>query len=495
MNNCSFYIILESIKKNKNKVKMKQIIGFMLCAFFAIGIEINLSGQCEQLIWSDEFNGDSLNTSFWNYEVGGNNPNSELEFYTSRPTNIKVDTGNLIITANKETYSSGGVTENYTSGRINTSHKFNFKYGKIEARMKLPYGQGIWPAFWMLGQNIDQVSWPNCGEMDIMEMVGGAGDNTVHTTLHWGPVDASGNHPSYGLAYALSSGKFADAYHIFTLEWTPQTVTSYVDGNKYYTISISPAGLAAFQNNFFIIFNLAVGGSWPGNPDATTVFPQHLFVDYVRVYADPADLHITGDTSVVTGQENISYQMLNISGAKYHWILPQGASINSTADSSSVNINWGCKSDTIKCEMVTSCDSVVIKLPVKVTNPVINSTTYFIPASGNALFTSTPVHGGIYNWTVPVGDSIISGQGSDSLTVKWSGTTGYIKLNLISACDTLNLKRPVLAAGEYPYPDPTMPHEIPGTIDATQYDFGGEGVAYHDDDVANQGQAKTNGRG
>jgi beta-glucanase (GH16 family) len=233
------------------------------------------------LIWSDEFDYTGIpDPDNWNMETGGDGwGNNELQYYTNTGNNAMVENGILTITAREENY----MGNSYTSARITTQNKFDFKYGVIEARIKLPYGQGIWPAFWMLGANFSSVGWPSCGEIDIMEMVGGddGGNNTVYSTLHW---DNNGSHADYGQHYTLSSGIFADDFHVFSIEWDEKSITAYVDDNKYFVIDIAPSGLSEFHNDFFIILNVAVGGLWPGPPDATTVFPQTMEVDYVRVY-------------------------------------------------------------------------------------------------------------------------------------------------------------------------------------------------------------------
>ncbi len=244
------------------------------------------SAQNYQLVWSDEFNGSQVSTSTWDIRNDGNVQNNELEYYTSRPSNLTVSNGTLVITALREEY--GG--RHYTSARLST--KLSWQYGRIEARMKLPYGQGLWPAFWMLGANINSIGWPACGEIDIMEMIGGAsrsnppgGDGYLFGTAHWAN---NGSHAQYGLNYRLTSGGFSDNYHLFSVTWTPSKITWYVDGIQYCSLDTNPAGLSAFRAPFFILLNLAVGGSWPGSPDAFTVFPQTLEVDYVRVYQDVA---------------------------------------------------------------------------------------------------------------------------------------------------------------------------------------------------------------
>lgn len=235
------------------------------------------------LVWSDEFNYTGLpDPDKWNMETGGNGfGNNELQYYTDTENNAMVDNGVLTITAREESF--GG--KDYTSARINTQDKFDFTYGRIEARIKLPYGQGIWPAFWLLGSNVNSVSWPACGEIDIVELVGGTvsgGDNTCHSTLHW---DDNG-HAEYGESYTLEFGKFADDYHIFSVEWDSEEIRSYVDGIEYFVIDITPEGLSEFHNNFYVLLNLAVGGNWPGPPNAETVFPQAMEVDYVRVFQE-----------------------------------------------------------------------------------------------------------------------------------------------------------------------------------------------------------------
>jgi beta-glucanase (GH16 family) len=219
-------------------------------------------------------------------ETGGSGwGNHELESYTNRARNAHLQNGNLVITAHKETYKGAdGITREYTSARLKTLGLFEQKYGRFEARIKIPRGQGMWPAFWMLGNNIGTVDWPDCGEIDIMENVGKEPDK-VHGTIH-GPGYWGGN--GLGGSYTLPSGKFAHGFHIFAVEWEPSAIRFYVDGHLYETRTPAdlPAGKAwVFDHPFFILLNVAVGGDWPGNPDGTTAFPQRMLVDYVKVYA------------------------------------------------------------------------------------------------------------------------------------------------------------------------------------------------------------------
>lgn len=231
------------------------------------------------LVWHDEFNGNALSAD-WTYDIGTGNGgwgNNELQYYTNQ--NAIVSGGVLQITAKQE--AMGG--QSYTSSRIKTQGLQSWKYGRIDIRAALPKSQGIWPALWMLGDNITSVSWPACGEIDIMELIGGAGNNdkTVHGTAHWSD---NGTHAQYGNSYTLNSGIFADEFHVFSIVWNANSITWLVDNTVFNTISTTPAQLSEFQEKFFLIFNVAVGGNWPGSPDATTQLPQTMYVDYVRVF-------------------------------------------------------------------------------------------------------------------------------------------------------------------------------------------------------------------
>lgn len=231
------------------------------------------------LVWNDEFTGTSLSAD-WTQEIGTGSSgwgNNELEYY--RAENTTVGEGVLTITAKEENYNG----QNYTSSRIKTQGVKSFKYGRIDVRAALPYGKGLWPALWMLGDNITSVGWPACGEIDIMELIGGGTVNnrTVYGTIHW---DDGGNHASYGGSKSLSTGTFADEFHVFSIIWDANSINFLLDDVVYRTADITPAGLSEFHENFFLIFNVAVGGNWPGSPDGTTIFPQYMYVDYVRVF-------------------------------------------------------------------------------------------------------------------------------------------------------------------------------------------------------------------
>jgi len=235
------------------------------------------------LIWQDEFDGPAgqlPDAERWRFDLGTNWGNLQLEYDTDRAENVSLDgSGNLAITAREEEFAG----QSYTSGRIKTKGLFEQTHGRFEARIKLPVGQGIWPAFWLLGADIDEVGWPTCGEIDIMEYLGHEPrvlHGTIHGPGHYGDNAVSGRH-------VLAQGGFNLGFHVFAVEWTEDSIKWLVDGYTYQTVT--PADLPhgatwVYNHPFFIILNLAVGGRWPGPPDESTVFPQTMLVDYVRVY-------------------------------------------------------------------------------------------------------------------------------------------------------------------------------------------------------------------
>lgn len=240
------------------------------------------------LVWSDEFNGTSVDPSNWTFETGiGMNGwgNQELEYYRSQ--NATVSGGLLLIQARKESYRGSS----YTSARMKTQGKREFQYGRFEARLKLPYGQGIWPAFWTLGYDIDTVSWPASGEIDILEMVGGGSggdsselrDDTIVSSVHYKQAD--GSHMNKGNVNTLPSGIFNNGFHVVSMVWDANYIYFFLDGVQYGAQEITSSDrYDEFHKRHFILLNLAVGGVWPGYPDQYTTFPQNYYIDYVRVY-------------------------------------------------------------------------------------------------------------------------------------------------------------------------------------------------------------------
>ena len=272
---------LKNLYKTKTPVVFKV---FLLAALIAIsGCEddtqtvVNLNN----LVMQDEFTTDGApNSALWGYDIGTGGSgwgNNELQYYTDRRENVKVENGYLLITAKKESFQGSG----YTSSRLLTKNKFDQQYGRFEARVRLPWGQGLWPAFWMLGADIDSNPWPAAGEIDIMEFRGQE-PNVIHGSVH-GPGYSGGN--AITKTYTLTNDRFDTGFHVFGIEWGPNYVNYYVDDVLYN--QITPADVTGewvFDKPFFIIMNVAVGGTFVGSPTNETVFPQTMLVDYVRVY-------------------------------------------------------------------------------------------------------------------------------------------------------------------------------------------------------------------
>ncbi|WP_246454583.1 glycoside hydrolase family 16 protein [Hyunsoonleella aquatilis] len=281
---------------NKVKTKPVHLLCLLLTALTLGGIAFSCDPAGDQVVtnfdtltMSDEFDVDGVpNPAVWGYDIGiGDNGwgNNELQYYTDRPENVRVEDGMLKITAIQESFEGSG----YTSARLITKGLFEQQYGRFEARMKLPFGKGMWPAFWLLGANIDEIGWPFCGEIDIMEN-GGSSPATVNAAVH-GPGYSGGN--PIKKKYDFPNTRVDTEFHVYGIEWAPSYINYYVDDVLYF--QITPASLDekdvdrsqwVFDNGpFFMIINLAVGGNFDGNPNEDTVFPQTMYIDYVRVYA------------------------------------------------------------------------------------------------------------------------------------------------------------------------------------------------------------------
>jgi len=248
---------------------MKRICSILILLFCIM----QTNAQNWKLVWSDEFNYNGLpDTLKWGNETGFVR-NNELQYYTKqRLENSRVVNGNLLIIGRKESFKNA----NYTSASLVTDGKKSWTYGKLEARIKLPKGQGMWPAFWLLGQNIHTVGWPKCGEIDIMEHINN--EDLLHGTLHW----FDQKHVSSGGTTPCDVTK----YHNYSIEWDKEFVRLLLDGQKYWEVNIKDGinSTEEFHSPHYIILNLAIGGDWPKNPDQTTAFPDTMYVDYVRVY-------------------------------------------------------------------------------------------------------------------------------------------------------------------------------------------------------------------
>lgn len=264
-------------------------VTFRVLALLSLAVSLNCRAAAPlpwKLVWADEFDGPKLDFTKWaveeNAHGGGNN---ELQAFLDRPENVRLENGQLAIEARKETFSLAGQTRQFTSARLRTKHRADWTYCRVEVRAKLPRGRGIWPAIWMLPTAEKYGGWAASGEIDIAEVVGHE-PHQVHGTIHFG-----GKWPrqqSAGKPYALPRGTFADDFHTFALEWERDAFRWYVDGQLISTQTQwrSEGGPfpAPFDQPFHLLLNLSVGGNWPGPPDAQTVFPARMLVDYVRVY-------------------------------------------------------------------------------------------------------------------------------------------------------------------------------------------------------------------
>lgn len=271
---------------NKSDIRTVSVAIILLFSIVSCNPDTNQNVEKRnwELTWSDEFDGAAgvlPDAAKWTYDIGnGGWGNQELQYYTNRPENVSLDgNGNLVITAKSESF--GG--SSFTSARIKTKGLFEQAYGRFEARLKTPYGPGIWPAFWMLGANNETVTWPQCGEIDIMELKGHQ-PSILHSTLH-GSGYSAGN--AITDTYTLFNDRFDNGYHIFAVEWDAEKIDFYVDGYLYNRITkstVASKGEWVYDHPFFLILNIAVGGNFAGFPTSETPFPQKMTIDYVRAY-------------------------------------------------------------------------------------------------------------------------------------------------------------------------------------------------------------------
>lgn len=273
-------LILNLIKMNKILLNILLLSSFLLVASCSMDEKQTVTTM-HKLVVEDNFDTDGApNSNIWNFEIGtGQNGwgNDEMQYYTDRPENIVVADGMLKITARKEAFMGAS----HTSARIFTKGKVDQKFGRIEARIKLPLGKGLWPAFWMLGSDFETVGWPNCGEIDIMEYLGN-NPASVFGTIH-GPGYSGA--ASISKSYSIPNSRFDTDFHIFGIEWGENYINFYVDDVLYNQMTpASVPGEWVFNKPFYIILNVAVGGNLPGAPNNQTAFPQQMLVDYVRIY-------------------------------------------------------------------------------------------------------------------------------------------------------------------------------------------------------------------
>ncbi|MBN2485886.1 MAG: discoidin domain-containing protein [Bacteroidales bacterium] len=344
------------MKMLKNKIDGKLLFKavILLALFLFSGNRTVAQSNCERLVWQDEFNGPSLDLTKWEYETGDGCPDlcqwgtGQLDYSTDRTENVRIENGRLILELRKENF--GG--REYTSGRIRTHNKKNFRYGRIEARVKGVYSQGAGFAFWMLGSDFETTSWPKCGEIDIFEQTGKWPDYNIGTA-HF--EEAWGHAWNQGKFYLPQGQRFADDFHVVGLEWTPDSMRWYIDGVYYHTFHISKPinGYDPFNRDFFLILSVGMGGDYSGPPDATTVTPQKVEVDYVRVYEGAYSTSIDGPKSVYEGDLYKEFSTKAVTGATYNWSVPSGSTIYSGQGTNTILVNFGPNSGKVQLNLTT----------------------------------------------------------------------------------------------------------------------------------------------
>jgi len=314
---------------------------------------------CEQLVWRDEFDYEGApNASKWGYDIGGSGwGNNELQYYTNSLRNAFVKDGFLTIKAIKE--SQGG--RDYTSARLITKNKGDWKYGRFEIRAKLPSGRGTWPAIWMLPTDWKYGNWPSSGEIDIMEHVG-YDQNTVHGTVH---TEAYNHSIGTQKGSSIWVNKASEEFHIYSINWQEKSIEFFVDGVKYFTFTKNSNSYKEwpFDQDFHLLLNIAIGGNWGGVEGVdNSIFPQEMLVDYVRVYKEIDNVEIKGKSGIKINEKNIEYSCPDIIGAKYFWKVPQGVKIINGQGTNSILVDWNNLEGEIKLSVNnTNCtDSVAV---------------------------------------------------------------------------------------------------------------------------------------
>jgi beta-glucanase (GH16 family) len=379
-----------------------------LVASAAIGpaqADSSSAAQANATTFSDTFDGaagSAVNSSKWTLETGDNVNNHEREYYTSGTNNAALDgQGHLVITAKKENpanYQCWYGTCQYTSARMNTSGKFSAQYGHVEARMKIPRGQGMWPAFWMLGTDIGSVGWPNSGEIDVMENVGFE-PSTIHGTIH-GPGYSGAN--GIGAGYTLANGAaFADAFHTFAVDWAPNSIKWSVDGVVYETRTPADVGSNtwAFNKPFFLILNLAVGGDWPGDPNSATAFPAQLVVDSVSVTTSntATGVAIKGlagkcvDVNGASSANGTAVQLYDCNGSTaQQWTVGSDGTIRALGKC--LDVNAGGTADGTKVQLYDCNGSAAQQWAVSSANDIVNpQANKCLVVTGNNSANGTPL--------------------------------------------------------------------------------------------------------
>jgi beta-glucanase (GH16 family) len=348
-----------TMRKN-NFIGLFSIFYCFICLFIC---PIFLSAQNRILVWSDEFN-NSIDFTNWDYEIGPTNDN--VHYYTNRPENMQIVNGVLNLIALEESY----LWYNYTSALVKT--KINWRYGRIEARIKLPATNGFVPAFWLLPSENSYGWWPKSGEIDIMEQPSNQVSN-IYGTVH---TEAYNNFTGTGSVGGVTVVPSAQTdFHVYAVEWNEDRIDFYVDSQNYFSFNNDYTGSATwpFDQSFYIILNLAVGGGWVGNPDSTTIFPAKMEVDWVRVYQYLNDVAINGTDFNPYFAEDVSYTVADINNAIYSWDVPGNAQIIAGQNTNKINVDWNYFGGDVKANVTANSGNRIINFPVKVSDNLLKN--------------------------------------------------------------------------------------------------------------------------
>ncbi len=336
-------------------IRIAWIVGFVAATF-------SVAAQTSVLVWQDEFNGSGLpDEEKWGYDVGGNGwGNNELQYYTQADTNnARVEDGKLIIEAHKETYSNN----DYTSARLITKNKGDWKYGRFEIKAKVPAGRGTWPAIWMLPTDWEYGGWPSSGEIDIMEYVGYQ-PNTIHQSVHTQEY----NHLN-GTEITNSSNveTAEEEFHLYTIEWNEDKIDFFVDGRLRLTFENEGSWQKwPFDKRFHLLLNVAIGGNWGGAQGVDdSIFPVQMEVDYVRVYQQTDQLQVNGEDYIQPDAEQVEYSISNVVDAEFEWSVPADAEIVSGQGTNTILVNWGNTEGDVAVDLTVDEETYNYNLPVK----------------------------------------------------------------------------------------------------------------------------------
>jgi beta-glucanase (GH16 family) len=359
-----------NITANKTLSRWQALRFLILSLLFTVIGSAQLFAQCEKIKWQDEFDGPNLDLSKWEYEVGGGGwGTGQLDYATSRPENVRIENGKLVLEIRKEDY----LGSQYTSGRLRTYKKADFQYGRIEARVKGVYSQGNGFAFWLLGSDYETIWWPKCGEVDIFENTGKVPSKNIGTAHY---EESYGHAFSQG-SYTLANGaRYADAFHTTAIEWSPTYVKWYMDGNLYHTLDLTQPinGYRPFNRPFFIILSVGMGGDYSGPPDATTVSPMRAEIEYVRVYEGTYSTYISGSNLVYQGTQGKQYSVnVAATGNTFNWTVPAGATIAAGQGTNTILVNWAgtAAGGDVKVAVTSSCGTNNYTLNVKTQAPFV----------------------------------------------------------------------------------------------------------------------------